>query len=213
MNEKSIHKLQTAWSPIIARQDNTRVQRPVIVRPIKRTLKPGEQLITIRGKKVVVKPQQAEFRQDNRSQYQVKQNQKRSEVLRKKYEEEKNKQETSKTVGALLTLATPSTYIGPILNPDGKSYMDNLMSGQGTGDETANLAIDLVTPFVASGASKAVKAATKISDNARKTIMRTTGTNRISKNFANPNDGMPWALKDRAWDQDEIKKASYRRGN
>ena len=49
-------------------------------------------------------------------------------------------------------MALPSTYIGPLFNNNGKSYTDNLLSGEGTGDWEGNLAIDLVTPFAANKA-------------------------------------------------------------
>ena len=68
--------------------------------------------------------------------------------MRKQYEEEKNKEEAMKTVGALTTLTLPSTYIGPLFNGNGKSYMDNLMSGEGTGNADADLAINFATPVV-----------------------------------------------------------------
>ena len=41
----------------------------------------------------------------------------------------------------------PSTYIGPVFNNNGKSYLDNVISGEGTGDAAGNLAIDLAIPF------------------------------------------------------------------
>lgn len=209
MSEKSIPKLQTAWSPMIARQDNTRVQRPVISIPIQRTLKPGEYRVKINGKTVIAKPRYAELKPDNRSQYQVKQNQKRSEVLRKAHEEEKNKEEAAKTVAALATLVSPSTYIGPLSNGNGKSYMDNLVSGEGTGNADANLAIDIATPFVISGAGKSARV---VSTNIGRTPMRATGANSISKSFTNPNDGLPWALKGGKWDQYEINKQAREGG-
>lgn len=132
----------------VAQSDNTKVKRPVISTPIQRTLKPGEHRIKINGKTLVVKPIQTILRQDNRGQHQRNEDQKRSKVLRKQYEEEKNKEETMKTVGALTTLTLPSTYIGPLFNGNGKSYMDNLMSGEGTGNADADLAINFATPVV-----------------------------------------------------------------
>ena len=187
----------------VAQSDNTKVKRPVVSTPIQRTLKPGEYRIKINGKTLVVKPTQTTLRQDNRGQYQRNEDQKRSKVLRKQYEEEKNKEEAMKTVGALPTLTLPSTYIGPLFNGNRKSYMDNLMSGEGTGDADANLAIDIATPVVISGAGKAARV---VSTNIGRTPMRATGANSISKSFADPNDGLPWALKGGKWDQYEINK-------
>ena len=51
----------------------------------------------------------------------------------------------------------PSTYVGPIFNNNGKSYLDNVMSGEGTGNTAGNLAIDLFTPLSVSKISKTVQ--------------------------------------------------------
>lgn len=40
-------------------------------------------------------------------------------------------------------LFSPSTYIGPLLRNNGQSYIDNVLSGQGIGDTSGNLIIDL----------------------------------------------------------------------
>lgn len=132
----------------VAQQDNTKVKRPVVSTPIQRTLKPGEYRIKINGKTLVVKPAQTILRQDNRGRHQRNEDQKLLKVFRKQYEEEKKKEEAMKTVGALTTLTSPSTYIGPLFNSNGKSYMDNLMSGKGTGNTDADLAINFATPVV-----------------------------------------------------------------
>lgn len=57
-----------------------------------------------------------------------------------------------KNLQGLLTLVTPSTYVGPVFNNNGKSYIQNVMSGQGTGDVAGNVAIDMLTPFAVGGA-------------------------------------------------------------
>lgn len=150
MSKKLIPRLQTAWSPIVAQSDNTRVQKPIISRPIKYTLQPGESYINVRGQRILAKPNQAEVQSDNRSQYQVKQDQKRSETLKKKHEKQKKEEEAMKTLGALGTMISPSTYIGPIFNDNGKSYIDNMMLGVGTGSTAGNVAIDILTPFAIS---------------------------------------------------------------
>lgn len=59
-----------------------------------------------------------------------------------------------KNLQGILTFVSPSTYIGPIFNNNGKSYAENVMSGEGTGDIAGNVAIDILTPFAIGGATK-----------------------------------------------------------
>jgi len=56
----------------------------------------------------------------------------------------------------MVKLTLPSTYAGPIFNNNGKSYTENVMSGEGTGDEVGNLAIDLFTPIALKGIGKRI---------------------------------------------------------
>ena len=57
-----------------------------------------------------------------------------------------------KNLQGFLTFVSPSTYIGPVLNNNGKSYVENIMSGEGTGSTAGNVAIDILTPFAIGGA-------------------------------------------------------------
>lgn len=66
-----------------------------------------------------------------------------------------------KNIQGFLTFLSPSTYIGPIFNNNGKSYLDNVMSGEGTGDTAGNLAIDLATPLSMNKISKIVRTVPK----------------------------------------------------
>lgn len=57
-----------------------------------------------------------------------------------------------KNLQGFFNLISPSTYIGPVFNNNDKSYLDNVMSGQGTGDVAGNMAVDMLTPFAIGGA-------------------------------------------------------------
>lgn len=50
-----------------------------------------------------------------------------------------------------MSFVSPSTYIGPAFNNNGKSYVENVMSGEGTGNVTGNMAIDILTPSAIGG--------------------------------------------------------------
>ena len=140
----------------IAQSDNTRVAKPIIQERIPYKLKPNEFYFVDKktGKKTLIKQKQETVNADKRSTYQKKQDKTRTEQIQKKYEADKNYNEGLKTIGALTTLAMPSTYIGPVFNNNGKSYLDNVISGEGTGDAAGNLAIDLATPLAISKVSK-----------------------------------------------------------
>ena len=140
----------------IAQSDNTRVAKPIIYERIPYKLKPNEFYFVDKktGKKTLIKQKQETVNADKRSTYQKKQDKTRTEQIQKKYEADKNYNEGLKTIGTLTTLTMPSTYIGPIFNNNGKSYLDNVISGEGTGDAAGNLAIDLATPLAISKVSK-----------------------------------------------------------
>lgn len=120
----------------IAQSDNTRVNKPVLVERRKYKPKPNEFFFTDRrtGKKVLVKRRNETVSPDNRSNYQRYQSQKQSQNIYRKHQEDKKQKEGMKNLQGLLTLVTPSTYVGPVFNNNGKSYIQNVMSGQGTGD-------------------------------------------------------------------------------
>ena len=71
----------------------------------------------------------------------------KGEIEQWKEEEQKKKQKQAEAIEAVIKMSLPSTYIGPLLNNNGKSYTDNLLSGEGAGNWEGNLAIDLITPF------------------------------------------------------------------
>lgn len=166
--------------PLVAQSDNTRVAKPIIERKIQYKLKPGELFFTDRntGKKILIKPRNETISTDRRNTYQKKQDEKRTQQLHRQYEEDKKQEEGMKNLQGFLTFASPSTYIGPIFNSNGKSYTENVMSGEGTGDVAGNVAIDILTPFAIGGAKSLVTNMVKYPQNvgrrAVETAMRTT---------------------------------------
>lgn len=70
-----------------------------------------------------------------------------SKLQKKKYQTQKD----TEKLGGFINFISPSTYIGPIFNNNGKSYTENVMSGEGTGNVAGNVAIDLFTPFAIGG--------------------------------------------------------------
>lgn len=165
---------------LVAKSDNTRVVQQPIIFPIKYKLKSGETFITDRntGKKVLVKQKNETISADRRSAYQKQQDQKKAQQIHKQYKENKNQEEGMKNLQGFSKLISPSTYIGPIFNNNNKSYLDNVLSGEGTGDAAGNLAIDLATPL-------AISKVSKITQTVPKTVVQKYVTPYISSKMLN----------------------------
>ena len=144
--------------------DNTRVAKPIFVEKIKYKPKSNEFFFTDRrtGKKTLLKKKDETVSTDNRNNYQKQQDWNRAKQIQKQQEQDKNYEKGIETINSLTKLVQPSTYIGPIFNDNGKSYTDNLISGEGTGDLAGNTAIDLLTPFAVGGAKSLATGSTKI---------------------------------------------------
>lgn len=149
---------------LVAKSDNTRVAKPIIAEKIPYKLKPNEFYFIDKrtGKKILGRLKQEVVSPDNRTTYQRKQDQIKARQVYKKQEEDKNYEKGLETIDALSKLVMPSTYVGPIFNNNGKSYLDNVMSGQGTGDVTGNIAVDMLTPFAVGHAKSLVTGATNL---------------------------------------------------
>ena len=134
---------------LVAKSDNTRVAKPIIAEKIPYKLKPNEFYFIDKrtGKRTLGRLKQEVVSPDNRTTYQRKQDQIKARQVQKKQEEDKNYEKGLETIDALSKLVMPSTYVGPIFNNNGKSYLDNVMSGEGTGNTAGNLTIDLLTPL------------------------------------------------------------------
>lgn len=119
--------------------------------------RPDEFFITDKrtGKKVLVKRKNETVDADRRSTYQRQQDQTRAKQVYRQYEEDKKQEEGMKNLQGFLTFVSPSTYIGPVFNNNGKSYAENVMSGEGIGDVAGNVAIDMLIPFAIGGAGRA----------------------------------------------------------
>ena len=132
---------------LVTQSDNTRVTKPIIQEKVPYKLKPNEFYFIDKktGKRIIGRQKQEVISSDNRNTKQRKQDQTRAEQIQKKQEADKNYKKGLETISTLSTLA--STYIGPVFNNNGKSYLDNVISGEGTGNTAGNLAIDLVMPF------------------------------------------------------------------
>ena len=128
---KIIPKLQTAWQPL--QVDNTKVQKPMVMQPIKRTLKPGEMLLNLGERQTVVTPKQTYIQQDNRSDKQRKSDQKYAQQKRKQIELDKAQKRTGEVASALLERTMPSYWIE-------KTTGENLGS-------IGRLVTDIATPF------------------------------------------------------------------
>lgn len=130
-------------------RDNTRVTKPIIQKKVPYKLKSNEFYFIDKktGKRIIGRQKQEVISSDNRTINQRKQDQSRAKQIQKKQEADKNYEKGLETINTLSTLAMPSTYIGPVFNNNGKSYLDNVISGEGTGNTTGNLAIDLAIPF------------------------------------------------------------------
>lgn len=133
----------------ITQSDNIRVVKPIIQEKVRYKLKPNEFYFIDKktGKKVIGRQKQEVISSDNRTINQRKQDQSIAKQIQKKQEADKKYEKGLETISTLSTLAMPSTYIGPIFNNNGKSYLDNAISGEGTGNTAGNLAIDLAIPF------------------------------------------------------------------
>lgn len=115
------------YGGLVTQSDNTRVAKPIIQERIPYKLKPNEFYFIDKktGKKTLIKQKQETVSADKRTINQRKQDQIRAKQIQKKQEADKNYEKGLETISTLSTLTMPSTYIGPLLNNNGKSYTDN----------------------------------------------------------------------------------------
>lgn len=138
---------------LITQSDNTRVFRlPLVERK-----QPKFPFIIDKrtGREVPIKRQEAKISSDKRNKYQKQQDRKSGELIQKQREKNEKLKEGSENLQGFLTFISPSTYIGPVFNNNGKSYVENVMSGEGTGSTAGNVAIDMLTPFAIGGVGRA----------------------------------------------------------
>lgn len=133
------------------KSDNTRVQKPIIIKPIKRQLKPGEYFFTNRdGSVTLIKPKDVQISQDNRSSKQRKKDQTWAERKRKEIELEQAEQQAAQVAGEVFNRTMPSTIARAVYDAatGNKSFAGSMIEGnEGLGNPTLNLAFDVLAPY------------------------------------------------------------------
>ena len=131
------------FNNIEQKQDNTKVDIKIPKLP------DNSNIITIGNQRIRRKPQaQLNPKEvDLRTDYQKKQDQIYKENLIQQNQKQKDQENALNTLGAFTTFIMPSTHIGPLFRNNGKSYTDNWLSGEGSGNIVGNVAIDMLTPF------------------------------------------------------------------
>lgn len=132
--------------PITQKNDNTKVYRPQYFEPIKYQLKPN-QFYGTRGT-ILTQPEEIYIKTNNRNKYQKSQYKRRSEQIKKQHEQNQKEEEALKQLSGFITFTTPSTYFGAPFQNNSKPLIEKIMSGEGTGNQVANVAIDLFTPSI-----------------------------------------------------------------
>lgn len=136
------------FNNIEQKQDNTKVDIKIPILP------DNSNIITIGNQRIRRKPQaQLNPKEvDLRTDYQKKQDQIHKENLIQQNQKQKDQENALNTLGAFTTFIMPSTHIGPLFRNNGKSYTDNWLSGEGSGNTVGNVVIDMLTPFTIGGA-------------------------------------------------------------
>lgn len=90
-------------------------------------------------------PTNAVITSDNRSEWKKQQDREKGQRLAKAQKDAENEEKALRAVVTLGLLASPSTYLGPLLKTGGEDYTDALLSGEGTGNILGNVALDIAT--------------------------------------------------------------------
>lgn len=150
--------------PYIAQADNTSVA-PVKVMPVfdpkyKTTFAFTDQ----QGRRMFVTPSKAKnatVKEDKRSKQEKEISQKRAQIDAQNQKEEREQQEAMQKLAGFGKFISPSTYLGPLLEDNSKSYLSNVAAGKGFGNGFINFAYDLSSPFLFKGAGSAVNKGTQ----------------------------------------------------
>lgn len=151
-------------TPYIAQTDNTSVA-PVKVMPVfdpkyKTTFAITDQ----QGRRMFVTPSKAKnatIKEDKRSKQEKEISQKRAQIDAQNQKEEREQQEAMQKLAGFGKFISPSTYVGPLLEDNGKSYLSNVAAGKGFGNGFINFAFDMSSPFLFKGAGSAVNKGTQ----------------------------------------------------
>ena len=114
--------------------DNTRVAMPLQRMPVI----PYDYM----AEALRIRQSTPEFKQDNRTESQKKHDNMVSDYLIYEDQKQKNLQEAGKAVDAMFTMISPSTYVGAATRNNGKSYWENVASGEGFGNFWGNFLFD-----------------------------------------------------------------------
>lgn len=150
--------------PYIAQADNTSVA-PVKVMPVfdpkyKTTFAFTDQ----QGRRMFVTPSKAKnavIKEDKRSKQEKEISQKRAQIDAQNQKEEREQQEAMQKLAGFGKFISPSTYVGPLLEDNGKSYLSNVAAGKGFGNGFINFAYDMASPFLFKGVGNVVGEETK----------------------------------------------------
>lgn len=150
--------------------DNTRVSSTLVRN---RELSPNS-FYNDEGDIVTVKSRPSYFISDNRTDYQREQAKQRGQWKI----EDKQSERGMEQIPAFIKFISPSTYIGPMFNSNTKSYIDNVLEGNATGNKELDTAIDIATPIAGGITKSAAKGAARYVSNVKKraieTAMRTS---------------------------------------
>lgn len=150
--------------PYIAQTDNTSVA-PIKVMPVfdpkyKTTFAFTDQY----GKRMFVTPSKAKnatVKEDKRSKQEKEISQKRAQIDAQNQKEEREQQEAMQKLAGFGKFISPSTYLGPLLEDNGKSYLSNVAAGKGFGNGFINFAFDMASPFLFKGFGNVIGEETK----------------------------------------------------
>lgn len=150
--------------PYIAQSDNTSVA-PVKVMPVfdpkyKTTFAFTDQ----QGRRMFVTPSKAKnatIKEDKRSKQEKEISQKRAQIDAQNQKEERKQQEAMQKLAGFGKFISPSTYVGPLLKDNGKSYLSNVAAGKGFGNGFINFAFDISSPFLFKGFGNVIGEETK----------------------------------------------------
>ena len=116
------------------------------------------------GKRMFVTPSKAKnavVKEDKRSKQEKEISQKRAQIDAQNQKEEREQQEAMQKLAGFGKFISPSTYVGPLFEDNGKSYLSNVTAGKGFGNEFINFAFDISSPFLFKGAGNVIGEETK----------------------------------------------------
>lgn len=153
---KQIPKFQMPWQAIEL-ANSTNVQKPLVFKPIKRTLRPGQIFLNIGENKILTQPKEAVISQDIRTDKQRKQDKTWAEQKKEKLKQEQLERKGYEVIGGLTSMAMPSHWIG--VATSNKPFIETAFDSnvKASSNEGVNFALDMISPgkFIKGGLSLA----------------------------------------------------------